>query len=191
MLFCKRTSIPGITIFDLAYGIVNTTSLGSRKASDRIDFFIQVRLCSCKALECCCLAEPFAHSLQKVMPIQKRQPEKIPQVWFQISSRLAYMLYHWVLTINQRQLLRFHFANYRPLCICNWWYPCPKIRAWFRQNVKSEFGAFLSANYMKKIGEKIQKLSKQGSTSSQIIKEPTEYRCILVECADSLHHQTH
>ena len=152
--FYKKDKHSWDNSLDLAYGLVNTTSLGSRKASDRIDLLSKYGYALSKKWNAAFLFN-LRTQFAKGYAYSKTAADKDTSAVISNFFAPAYMLLSLGLDYKPTPDLslfispvtgRFVFVNDDLLA--------PNYGLDSGKNVKSEFGAFLSANYMKKIGKK-------------------------------------
>lgn len=152
--FYKKNKSSWDNSLDLAYGIVNTTSLGSRKASDRIDFLSKYGYAIAKKWNASALlnartqfAEGFSYSKTAA---GKDSSTKISNffapAYILVSLGVDYKPIPDLSVFISPVTGRFVVVTEDRLT-SNYGLDPGK-------NVKSEFGAYLTANYQKKIGQK-------------------------------------
>ena len=152
--FYKKNKSSWDNSLDLAYGIVNTTSLGSRKASDRIDFLSKYGYAISKKWNAAALlnartqfAEGFSYSKTAA---GKDTSTKISNffapAYVLLSLGFDYKPIADLSVFISPVTARFVIVTEDRLT-ANYGLDPGK-------NVKTEFGAYLSANYSKKIGQK-------------------------------------
>jgi len=152
--FYKKNKSSWDNSLDLAYGIVNTTSLGSRKASDRIDFLSKYGYALSKKWNASALlnlrtqfAEGYAYS--------KTAAGKDTSAKISNFFAPAYLLLSLGFDYKPAPDLSIFISpvTARYVIVTD-----DLLTAQYGldpgKNVKSEFGAYLSANYNKKIGQK-------------------------------------
>ena len=151
--FYKKNKSSWDNSLDLAYGIVNTTSLGSRKASDRIDFLSKYGYALSKKWNASALlnlrtqfAEGYAYS--------KTAAGKDTSAKISNFFAPAYLLLSLGFDYKPAPDLSIFISpvTARYVIVTD-----DLLTAQYGldpgKNVKSEFGAYLSANYNKKIGQ--------------------------------------
>ncbi|CAN5882654.1 DUF3078 domain-containing protein [soil metagenome] len=152
--FYKKNKSSWDNSLDLQYGIVNTTSLGSRKASDRIDFLSKYGYAISKKWNVAALlnlrtqfAKGFAYSKT---PAGKDTSATISNffapAYLLLSLGLDYKPVADLSIFISPVTTRLVFVNNDLLA--------PNFGLDSGKNVKTEFGAYLSVNYTKKIGQK-------------------------------------
>lgn len=152
--FYKKNKHSWDNSLDLAYGIVNTTSLGSRKASDRIDFLSKYGYAISKKWNASALlnlrtqfTEGLAYSKTAAgVDTSSRISNFFAPAYMLLSLGFDYKPVNDFSLFVSPITARFVFVTDDLLAAQYGLDP--------GKNVKSEFGAFLSANYMKKIGAK-------------------------------------
>lgn len=152
--FYKKNKHSWDNNLDLAYGIVNTTSLGSRKASDRIDFLSKYGYAVAKHWNAAALLN-LRTQFAKGYAYSKTAAGKDTSSVISNFFAPAYML----LSLGVDYKPKDNFSVFISPITARYVFVtddilAPKFGLDSGKNVKSEFGAFLSANYMKKIGEK-------------------------------------
>ncbi|MEO7523004.1 MAG: DUF3078 domain-containing protein [Ferruginibacter sp.] len=150
--FYKKDKHSWDNTLDLAYGLVNTTSLGSRKASDRIDFLTKYGYAIGKKVNIAALlnfrsqfANGYTYSKNSVGADSATLTSKsFAPAYLLLSLGLDYKpnsdLSVFISPITQRWI----FVSDLSLA--------PGYGLDPGKKVKSELGAFLSANYLKKLG---------------------------------------
>ncbi len=153
--FYKKGKSSWDNSLDLAYGILNTTSLGNRKASDRIDFTTKYGYAVSKKWSAAILgnarsqfADGYAYSKDALNNEVRKNTSK--------TLMPAYLL----LSLGMDYKPNADFSVFISPLTARWivagdaligpYYGVP-----FGKKSKNEFGAFLSANYMKKISESV------------------------------------
>jgi hypothetical protein len=139
---------------DLAYGIVNTTSLGSRKASDRIDLLSKYGYALSKKWNAAFLfnmrtqfAKGYAYSKTAVgKDTSAVISDFFAPAYLILSLGFDYKPVADLSLFISPATARFVIVNNDLLA--------PKYGLDSGKNVKNEIGAFLSANYQKKIAKK-------------------------------------
>lgn len=152
--FYKKNKHSWDNNLDLAYGIVNTTSLGSRKASDRIDFMSKYGYAISKKWNASALlnlrtqfAEGLAYSKTAAgADTSARISNFFAPAYMLLSLGFDYKPVNDFSLFISPITARYVIVT-DDLLAAQYGLDSGK-------NVKSEFGAFLSANYMKKIGAK-------------------------------------
>lgn len=152
--FYKKNKHSWDNSLDLAYGLVNTTSLGSRKASDRIDFLSKYGYAISKKWNASALlnlrtqfAEGLAYSKTAAgVDTSSRISNFFAPAYMLLSLGFDYKPVNDFSLFISPITARYVFVTDDLLAAQYGLDP--------GKNVKSEFGAFLSANYMKKIGAK-------------------------------------
>lgn len=152
--FYKKNKHSWDNSLDLAYGLVNTTSLGSRKASDRIDFLSKYGYAISKKWNASALlnlrtqfTEGLAYSKTAAgVDTSSRISNFFAPAYMLLSLGFDYKPVNDFSLFVSPITARFVFVTDDLLAAQYGLDP--------GKNVKSEFGAFLSANYMKKIGAK-------------------------------------
>ncbi len=152
--FYKKGKNSWDNTLDLAYGLVKTTSLGNRKASDRIDFLSKYGYGITKHLDIAALLN-FRSQFAKGYSYSKTADGKDSSTLTSKSFMPAYLLLS----------LGLDYKPVKDLSI----FISPITARWIfvgdtllgpgygldpGKKVKDELGAFLSVNYMKKMGEK-------------------------------------
>lgn len=139
---------------DLAYGIVNTTSLGSRKASDRIDFLSKYGYAISKKWNAGFLVNlrtQFADGYAYSKTAAGLDTSAIISKSFAPAYALASLGFDYKPVENFSLFISPVTARF--VIVTND-FLSPKYGLDPGKNVKSEFGAFLSANYTTKLGDK-------------------------------------
>ncbi len=150
--FYKKDKNSWDNSLDIAYGIVNTTSLGSRKASDRIDFTSKYGYALTKKLNAAALfnaRSQFAKGYAYTKSAAGLDSATITSKTFMP----AYVL----LSLGVDYKPNDNFSLFFSPATARWVIVgddllAPLYGVPAGKNARQEFGAFASANYMKKIG---------------------------------------
>lgn len=139
---------------DLAYGVVSTTSLGSRKASDRIDFLSKYGYALSKKWNAAALLN-LRSQFAKGYAYSKTPADKDTSVQISNFFAPAYLLlslgFDYKPTADLSVFISPITARY---VIVTQKFLGPQYGLDSGKTVKSELGAYLSTNYTKKIGSK-------------------------------------
>jgi len=139
---------------DLAYGLVNTTSLGSRKASDRIDLLSKYGYALSKKWNAAFLFNlrtQFAKGYAYSKTADDRDTSNVISDFFAPAYLLLSLGFDYKPNADLSIFIspataRFVIVTKDQLA--------PNFGLDSGKNVKNEIGAFLSANYLKKVGKK-------------------------------------
>lgn len=152
--FYKKNKHSWDNNLDLAYGIVNTTSLGSRKASDRIDFLSKYGYALSKKWNVGFLtnfrsqfANGYAYSKTAAgLDTSSLTSKTLMPAYLLLSLGFDYKPVNDLSIFLSPVTGRFIFVSDDRLA--------PLYGLDSGKNVKTEIGAFVSVNYMKKLGSK-------------------------------------
>jgi Protein of unknown function (DUF3078) len=151
--FYKKDKNSWDNSLDLAYGIVKTTSLGSRKASDRIDFTSKYGYALTKKLNAAALFNARSQ-FAKGYAYSKTSAGKDTSNITSKTLMPAYVL----LSLGLDYKPNDNFSLFFSPATARWIIVGDKVLAPFYgvetgKKARNEFGAFASANYLKKINE--------------------------------------
>jgi hypothetical protein len=153
--FYKKDKKSWDNSLDLAFGMVNTTSLGNRKSSDRIDFTSKYGYALKKKLNLAALTNvrsQFANGYSYLSGSAGQDSSSITSKAFMPTYVLVSLGLDYKPTDN--------FSLFVSPTTARWVIVgddalAPLYGVPFGKNAKSEFGAFASANLMQKIGENL------------------------------------
>lgn len=151
--FYKKNKHSWDNNLDLAYGIVNTTSLGSRKASDRIDFLSKYGYALSKHWNVGALLNlrtQFTQGYAYSKTAAGADTSTVISDFFAPAYALLSLGFDYRPNADLSVFISPVTARY---VIVTKDILAPKYGLDSGKNVKTELGAFLSANYVKKIGK--------------------------------------
>jgi len=150
--FYKKNKNSWDNSLDLAYGIVNTTSLGNRKSSDRIDFTSKYGYALSKHLNAAALfnaRSQFANGYAYTKSFTGTDSALLTSK----TLMPAYLL----LSVGVDYKPAYNFSLFFSPATARWVIVgndllAPLYGVPFGKNARQEFGAFASANYLQKLG---------------------------------------